>query len=60
VKVGEDEALDRQLKALFGDPVSADNPEFDNISEGTDDDSDLVQIAYDLAARAAQQPRLEG
>ncbi len=59
-KKGKHEALDRQLKALFGDPLSVDTSELDNISEETGDGSDLVQIAYDLAARAAQQSRLEG
>ena len=59
-KKGKHETLDRQLKALFGDPASVDGSELDNFREETGDGSDLVQIAYDLAARAAQQSRLEG
>jgi hypothetical protein len=54
------EALDRQLAALFGDPMSADASELESICEEVSDGSDLVQMAYDLARRAAQQYRLAG
>ncbi|MGH9326019.1 MAG: hypothetical protein ACRD2B_04940 [Terriglobia bacterium] len=53
-------ALDRQLGALFGDPTSSDASELESICEEIDSDSDLVQMAYDLARRAAQQYRLAG
>jgi len=54
------ETLERQLAALFGDPVSADAPELNSISEESADEANLVQNVYELAQRAAQQYRLAG
>jgi hypothetical protein len=52
--------LDHQLGALFGDPASADASEIEAACEEVSGTADLVQLAYDLAARAAQQYRLAG
>ena len=57
---GNHEALDHQLAALFGDPASADASEVEGVCEEVNGSADLVQLAYDLAVRAAQQYRLEG
>jgi hypothetical protein len=59
-KKGNHEALDHQLGALFGDPASADTSEVEAVCEDVNGSADLVQLAYDLAARAAQQYRLAG
>lgn len=52
------ETIDRQLAALFGDPLSADTSELEAISEMSAEDTNLVQKLYELAQRAAQQCRL--
>jgi hypothetical protein len=54
------EALDHQLAALFGDAASADASEVEGVCEGINGSADLVQLAYDLAVRAAQEYRLAG
>jgi hypothetical protein len=54
------EIIDRQLVALFGDPVSADTSELDDISQASAENANLVQKLYELAQRAAQQSRLAG
>ncbi len=59
-KKDEHEALHHQLAALFGDAASADPSEVEGVSEGVNVSADLVQLAYDLAVRAAQQYRLAG
>ena len=52
--------LDDQLAALFGDPSTADASEVEGVCEEANGSADLVQLAYDLAVRAAQQYRLAG
>jgi hypothetical protein len=54
------EIIDRQLAALFGDPVSADTSELDDICQASAEHANLVQKLYELAQRAAQQSRLAG
>jgi hypothetical protein len=54
------QALDRQLTGLFGDPVSADSSEVEQIFEEIQPDSALEEKAYELAQRAAQRYRLAG
>ena len=54
------ETIDRQLAALFGDPVSADAAELADISQESTENANLVQKLYELAQRAAQQARLAG
>lgn len=52
--------LDRQLAALFGDPISTDASGLEEISEQTVDAAEMVQKTYELAQLAAQQYRLAG
>ena len=59
-KKDKHEALDAQLAALFGDPSTADASEVEGVCEEVNGSADLVQLAYDLAVRAAQQYRLAG
>jgi hypothetical protein len=59
-KKDKHEALDAQLAALFGDPSTADASEVEGVCEEANGSADLVQLAYDLAVRAAQQYRLAG
>jgi hypothetical protein len=54
------ETLDRQLAALFGDPVSADASELQAISERSVDDTNLLQKLQELARRTAQECRSAG
>src|SRR5947209_20567200 len=54
------EALTRQLAALFGDPASGSASEIQDVYEEIPGGSDLVKKAHDLALRAAQQYRLSG
>jgi hypothetical protein len=54
------EAIDHQLAALFGDPASADASDLEDVCQEIDGTTDLVQLAYDFAVRAAQQYRLAG
>jgi len=57
-KRNKHEALDHELAALFGDPVTADAAEFQSVSHEINGTTDLVRLAYDLAVRSAQQYRL--
>lgn len=54
------ETLDRQLAALFGDPMAADEVGAENASEVAFDAAGLAQMAYELAQRAAQHYRVSG
>jgi len=59
-KSDKHEALDEQLSALFGDPGKDDFSELQDRADETNGPEELVQLAYDLAMRAAQQYRLAG
>jgi hypothetical protein len=54
------DAIDHQIAALFGNPASADAPDLEDVCQEINGTTDLVQLAYDLAVRAAQQYRLAG
>ena len=54
------EALKRQLLALFGDPATAETSEVEDLYEEMAGGSDIVQMAHERAAEAAQRYRLEG
>jgi hypothetical protein len=59
-KSKKNEALERQLAALLGDPTTADSSEVESLYEEFGTSADLVQMAYEQAAQTAQRYRLAG